>query len=170
MSPSPFTNTYAYLPLLLCLIASIASAAATNATPEYFAWNNSTQEFDAKTAELPTDAHILTDLEGTWLPHKSYSQKKQDSTILGLLHNRTSGYFVDLAANHWKVLSNSLLMEHHYNWSGLCLEPNPVYLTELLSNRRCKVYTNPVSSHLEQVNFTFAGALTNAAKDAQVAY
>lgn len=53
---------------------------------------------------------------------ESFSQCRQDQIILDLLG--PNGYFIDLAANDAKVLSNTLLLERH-GWNGLCVEPNP---------------------------------------------
>ncbi|KAJ1392270.1 hypothetical protein B484DRAFT_308349, partial [Ochromonadaceae sp. CCMP2298] len=89
---------------------------------------------------------------------RSSSQAKQDLMILDLFQDKNDGFFVDLASNHWQELSNSLSLEHFNNWAGVCVEPNPQYLAGLLSNRKCAVYTNPVSSTVgETVRFTFAG-------------
>jgi FkbM family methyltransferase len=113
--------------------------------------------------ELPADAQSLkADFRAptfkTWLPFKSYSQVKQDYMILTLFNDKADGFFVDLASNHWQDLSNSLSLEHFNNWKGVCAEPNPQYLVGLLSNRKCAVYTNPVSdTNGETVRFTFMG-------------
>ena len=67
--------------------------------------------------------------------------------FLKFLEKKRGGYFVELASNDWKVYSNSLTLEYFYHWDGICIEPNKkVYLQELIENRRCHIYTNPVSS------------------------
>lgn len=66
----------------------------------------------------------------------SYAQVHQDEIILDLLG--TSGYFIDLAANDALDLTNTLLLEKHDGWNGLCIEPNPTYWYGL-SHRKCTV-------------------------------
>jgi hypothetical protein len=66
-----------------------------------------------------------------------YSQAHQDELIIGMLHkNRTNGYYIDLAANDAKQLSNTYALQQYYNWSGLCIEPNPIYWYNLSYYRR----------------------------------
>jgi len=71
----------------------------------------------------------------------SHSQAGQDLSILTYLNNKENGYFVDLAANHWSKFSNSYVAEQFHKWQGICIEPNPMYLKDLLSYRKCKVFT-----------------------------
>ena len=78
---------------------------------------------------------------------RGYSQVDQDKIILALTkeyrkRNKVSTsdfvpYFVDLAANDATALSNTLLLEKS-GWSGLCIEPNPIYWYGL-ANRKCDV-------------------------------
>lgn len=71
------------------------------------------------------------------------SQVNQDKIVLALTSELDSRegqqqrYFVDLAANDAELLSNSLLLEKN-GWSGLCIEPNPVYWY-YLAHRKCAV-------------------------------
>ena len=65
-----------------------------------------------------------------------YSQVGQDEVILNLLQNKQRGYFVDLAANHAVVLSNTYKLEAWHGWHGICIEPNPAYEWGLLQ-RNC---------------------------------
>jgi hypothetical protein len=64
-------------------------------------------------------------------------------------------YFVDLAANDALQLSNTHALEKN-NWTGLCIEPNPVYW-ERLAHRKCTVVAAFVASHdLEPVNVSLS--------------
>jgi FkbM family methyltransferase len=56
-----------------------------------------------------------------------YSQVGQDVTLLSIFENKFDGFFVDLASNHAQLLSNTLALERHLGWQGLCIEPNPRY-------------------------------------------
>jgi hypothetical protein len=74
------------------------------------------------------------------------SQSGQDTFVQVLLNNMTNGYYIDLAANDWKVLSNTNSLGVYYNWTGICIEPNAQYLVGLIANRDCHLFINPISS------------------------
>lgn len=76
------------------------------------------------------------------------SQVDQDKIISALTKlyrsknmQKSSGasepYFIDLAANDAKQLSNTLRLEDD-GWRGLCVEPNPIYWYRL-AHRKCDV-------------------------------
>lgn len=56
-----------------------------------------------------------------------FSQARQDYVVYKLLHEKTHGYFVDLAANDAVRISNTYALEHYHDWDGLVIEPNPIY-------------------------------------------
>jgi hypothetical protein len=68
-------------------------------------------------------------------PEAWFAQVHQDEIVMDLIGN--DGYFIDLAANDAKELSNTLALERH-GWHGLCIEPNPNYWYGL-SHRNCTV-------------------------------
>lgn len=75
------------------------------------------------------------------------------------MNNKQNGYFVDLAANHWSDLSNTVGLERHYNWTGICIEANPEYFKDLVSQRKCHIIGAPASSYSgDKVVFKHAGA------------
>ena len=63
---------------------------------------------------------------------------RQDEVVSHLLHHKRHGYFVDLAANDAVRISNTYALETHWGWTGLAIEPNPVYWSGL-SFRKCEV-------------------------------
>jgi hypothetical protein len=75
------------------------------------------------------------------------SQLGQDRLVMGLMEEyhklvplksyKTHPFFVDLAANDAVRLSNTHMLEKH-DWTGLCIEPNPIYW-ERLAHRKCTV-------------------------------
>jgi FkbM family methyltransferase len=67
----------------------------------------------------------------------SYSQIGQDVFVLDYLNNIKNGYFVEVGALEGIILSNTLLLEKHYEWKGICIEPSPVEYSQLIQNRRC---------------------------------
>ena len=84
---------------------------------------------------------------------ESYAQVKQDLILLDLIG--PNGYFIDLAANDAKDLTNTLVLERH-GWNGLCIEPNPVYWYGL-SHRKCTVVGALVGGTKQKVQVKFRG-------------
>lgn len=91
---------------------------------------------------LPTDT--------TW-----FSQARQDEAVSTLLRQKKNGYFVDLAANDATTLSNTYSLEKNLGWTGLCIEPNPVYWSNL-TYRDCQVVAAVVGNRrMEEMHFRF---------------
>ena len=78
------------------------------------------------------------------------SQVGQDRLVYNTLDKKKGGYFVDLAANHFVLLSNTFSLEQHHSWSGICIEPNPMYLYGLVTRRTCNVLVNPISDKADE--------------------
>lgn len=130
--------------------------------PYYYNWNNTNKTFLKYSIELPTDAASLKHNFRTskpTLPFRSHSQQQlQDMLVIDIFNDKSHGYFVDLAANDWSQLSNSFVLEYYNHWEGLCIEPDPQYLLGLLSNRKCTIFTNPVSSaNGDKIKFNIGG-------------
>lgn len=84
-----------------------------------------------------------------------FSQYRQDELVSGLLHGKRNGYFIDLAANDPVRISNTYALETHFDWKGLCIEPNPVYWAKL-SYRKCQVVAAIVGRRtMEEVMFRY---------------
>ena len=84
-----------------------------------------------------------------------FSQVRQDEIVARLLHQKTNGYFVDLAANDAIRISNTYALERNLGWTGLCIEPNPIYWAGLVQ-RPCTVIGAVVGkSRGERVQFRF---------------
>ncbi|KAI2514107.1 methyltransferase [Fragilaria crotonensis] len=87
-------------------------------------------------------------------------QAEQDKLISWLTKNMTNRYFVDLAANGAEHLSNTLSLERHFNWNGLCIEANPIYWNELARFRSCTVLGAVIGKQAnEKVMFAMAGPM-----------
>lgn len=151
--------------LLLFIVITVESFdGKTSTSPIFYLWNHT--KFDQKTMLISKTASSLDlDFQKKYTmvtsehPFIDYSQAKQSALVLKLLNYKVGGYYVELAANDWKVLSNGLSLETFYNWSGVCIEPNPEYFEGLLSNRKCTLYTNPVSAMSnDKVKFNFEHA------------
>lgn len=107
---------------------------------KFYEYSNGNFVTKSVTGVIETNNHTINKF------HKFHGQAGQDQVVVGLLDSKTNGYFVDLAANHYMVYSNTFTIEQKFNWSGICIEPNPQYLLDLVRYRLCKVLVNPVSN------------------------
>ena len=81
-------------------------------------------------------------------------QKGQDRwVIFEVLPMKEFGYFLDLAAADGITHSNTYVLEKHFGWGGLCIEPNPVFYKRLLENRDCLADASVVSDKREVLDF-----------------
>ncbi|MDO9454949.1 FkbM family methyltransferase [Nocardioides sp.] len=69
----------------------------------------------------------------------SHAQLKQDLFVLFQLAEKRDGFFVEFGATNGVSLSNSMLLESRYGWSGILAEPARVWHAELSVNRACTV-------------------------------
>jgi len=90
----------------------------------------------------------LPNSTGPW-----FAQAQQDQIVIDLLGE--NGYFIDLASNDASDLSNTLALERH-GWTGLCVEPNPLYWYGL-SHRNCTVIGALMGGTIERVQVKFRG-------------
>lgn len=81
------------------------------------------------------------------IKHASSSQLNQDIHISEYFNGKRHGFFIDLAANHFRELSNTYFLEQQYDWNGICIEPNPTYFNGILEHRKCILVTNPISEY-----------------------
>jgi FkbM family methyltransferase len=71
----------------------------------------------------------------------STSQLRQDLFCLNELNFKKNGFFVEFGANDGVSLSNTYLLEKEFNWNGILVEPNKIYLDKLRKNRKCHIDT-----------------------------
>ena len=76
-----------------------------------------------------------------------HSQIGQDECLVEHIFKRRRGlYYIDLAANDARHLSNTYVLDRNYSWSGLCVEANGRYLSGLVNDRSCAVARVVVSN------------------------
>ena len=81
-------------------------------------------------------------------------QKDQDKwVLLSVLPFLRHGYFLDLAAADGVLHSNTYVLEKHFGWNGLCIEPNPEFYRQLVKNRCCQFESAVVSDKVEMLDF-----------------
>jgi FkbM family methyltransferase len=67
----------------------------------------------------------------------SNSQHDQDLFVIEVLDGMRGGFFLDSGAADGLIMSNTLVLEESFGWSGICIEPNKEFFATLLQNRRC---------------------------------
>jgi FkbM family methyltransferase len=70
---------------------------------------------------------------------KSKSQIFQDVFVLFMLGEKRNGYFVEFGAANGDFLSNTVLLERQYEWTGIVAEPGRNSHEMLRKNRNCIV-------------------------------
>lgn len=55
-------------------------------------------------------------------------QANQDKFILNILKEKKNGFFLEIGSNHPININNTYLLEKEYDWKGIMVEYNPVYL------------------------------------------
>lgn len=69
----------------------------------------------------------------------SKSQLRQDLFVLAVLQFKREGYFVEFGATNGIDLSNTWLLEKHFEWTGILGEPARIWHDQLLKNRSLSV-------------------------------
>lgn len=57
-----------------------------------------------------------------------YSQARQDEFVLSATNHKQNGWFVEIGSNDPIVTNNTYLLENKYNWSGLMVEYDGLFL------------------------------------------
>ncbi len=70
---------------------------------------------------------------------RSHSQILQDLWVLYMLAEKREGFFVEAGACDGLSLSNTLLLEKNYGWSGILAEPNQDWHAALENNRSARI-------------------------------
>lgn len=91
---------------------------------------------------------------------KSFSQKKQDLWVIeDILPGVRGGYFVEIGGGDGRTHSNSYILERDYEWSGVIVEANQQYCTQIKNLRKCECINACVDGDVKKVNFLPAGYL-----------
>lgn len=70
---------------------------------------------------------------------QSHAQLMQDLFVLYRTGSRRGGYFVEFGATDGVDLSNTVLLEREYGWTGILAEPFAVWHADLAANRRAVI-------------------------------
>jgi FkbM family methyltransferase len=67
----------------------------------------------------------------------SQAQLFQDLLVQFILREKRDGFFVEFGATDGLLLSNTLLLERNFGWSGILAEPAKIWHSALQRNRNC---------------------------------
>jgi len=83
-----------------------------------------------------------------------YSQSNQDKWVVEFLKFKKNGVFVDIGAYDGIQTSNTFYMEKHLNWTGICIEANPMVYQCLVRNRKSKNINVALTDYVGECFFT----------------
>ena len=87
------------------------------------------------------------------------SQFTQDAFLyMNFFEGKRNGVYLDIGANDPEQLSNTFFFEKCLGWTGVCMEPHPMYAARWKTQRRCKHLPN--CAWKENKLMTFAGGNT----------
>jgi len=67
-----------------------------------------------------------------------YGQAQQDKFVLNMLNHKKDGLFLEIGSSHPIEFSNTFLLEKKYNWRGIMVEYNSIFLPSYKKTRdRC---------------------------------
>jgi FkbM family methyltransferase len=88
------------------------------------------------------------------------SQIHQDEWILRATQFKQKGYFVEIGGHDGVANSNTINLEHHFDWNGIIVEANPRWYKEICKNRSCiTVNYAAFSEPGQELEFVDAGAV-----------
>lgn len=70
------------------------------------------------------------------------------------------GVYVDSGANKPRALSNTWFFYRCLGWSGLCVEPNPMYHAALRAGRSCTLVPECIAAQPSRLGMRFSGVIT----------
>jgi hypothetical protein len=67
-------------------------------------------------------------------------QAEQDKFVLNVLKNKKNGYFLEIGSNDPITINNSYLLETQYDWKGIMVEYNPIFLPLYKEHRHNSIH------------------------------
>ena len=90
----------------------------------------------------------------------------QDYWVIHTVFNyKKNGFFVEAGAADGVSGSNSYILEHSYDWTGICVEPNPLFYDELVKNRKCITSSHCLGEDEETIEYIIKGGHSGIVAD-----
>jgi len=94
---------------------------------------------------------------------RSWSQYGQDIYISNLFNGRRGGFFVEIGGYDGQSLSNTLLLEKRYNWTGLLIEANTdLFPLMKKTDRNCYMINSCIGKEGSNMTFLISGCLSSS--------
>jgi len=87
----------------------------------------------------------INDFKVTDLLDKSKSQNGQDLFALWATGFKREGVFIEFGGYDGMIFSNTYLLEKHFLWTGVLIDPIPSHFEKMKKNRDCVVIQGAVS-------------------------
>jgi len=85
----------------------------------------------------------------------SKSQLRQDLFVISETDFKKNGFFVEIGAADGKICSNTFLLEKHFHWQGILVEPAKIFHKRLHKNRDSSIDKSIIwNKNIENLNFT----------------
>ena len=82
------------------------------------------------------------------------SQFAQDAFLyMNFFEGKRNGVYLDIGANDPEQLSNTFFFEKCLGWTGVCMEPHPMYATRWRTQRQCKHLPNCAWKEAKTMDF-----------------
>ena len=89
--------------------------------------------------------------------YMSDPQIHQDKWVESVFAAKRNGFFLEIGASDGVGGSNTFMLEQFYEWSGICIEPNPDFYAKLVENRAAKCVNACIAPDIREVEFRTAG-------------
>jgi len=74
---------------------------------------------------------------------QTYSETQNDRWIIECVYpGKRDGYFLEAGAADGKWASSCYILEHRLGWTGICIEPNTKFFSQLIQNRPNSICEN----------------------------
>jgi FkbM family methyltransferase len=97
--------------------------------------------FDKKLSEIKSKSY--SNIEFLF---ESKSQNGQDLFALFSNDFKSSGIFIEFGAYDGVIFSNTHLLEKHFGWNGILVDPIPSHYESMKQNRKCKLIHGAITA------------------------
>jgi FkbM family methyltransferase len=89
---------------------------------------------------------------------RSLAQAGQDRWVIDeTFLRKRGGFFLEVGSADGVFINNTYLLEKRYEWSGICIEPNPQLFRKLVLNRGCTCFNVCIDEQAGEAGFALRG-------------